>query len=131
MRGRQKSRPLHEPSPSPLPEYRARVSVFQPAWIPCAMLLLTQSLIPQLRGEAIRLGEGLFPGKVIVPVALDLGRPLLMPAAAYEALDAVLLDAPSAARVTESQLSVLLAGGVAVAVRSDEKPAGGWPWHRQ
>ena len=81
--------------------------------------------------QPTRAASMLFPNQKVVTVSLDLGRPLLSPAAAYEALDAVVLDAASAARVDESQLAVLLAGGATVAVRSGDKPGGDWPWKRE
>jgi hypothetical protein len=86
-----------------------------------------------LAGEGHRTRDAavLFPGKVVVTVRLDLSRPLLVPAAAYESLDGLLLDAGAAARVDESQLAILAAGGTAVAVRSDARPAGSWPWRRE
>jgi hypothetical protein len=67
----------------------------------------------------------------IIGVPLDLGQPLAGPVAAWEALDGVVLDAQSAARVTEAQLQGLLAGGTAIAIRSSTRPAGQWPWQRQ
>jgi hypothetical protein len=73
----------------------------------------------------------LFPGKAIVPVRLDASRPLLRPAVAYEALDGLVLDPGAAARVDESQVAVLLAAGTTIAVRSDARPGGAWPWRRE
>jgi hypothetical protein len=73
----------------------------------------------------------LFPGKAIVPVRLDASGPLLRPAAAYEALDGLVLDPGAAARVDESQVAVLLAAGTTIAVRSDARPGGAWPWRRE
>lgn len=75
-------------------------------------------------------GEGrlLFPGKTIVPVELDLSRPLLEPAEAWECLDAVVLSAAACARLDESHLATLLAGGTLIAVRSDTRPDARWPW---
>ena len=70
----------------------------------------------------------LFPGKKIVGVALDPGHPLAGPPAAWETLDAAVLDASAAARINAGQVDVLLASGMALAVRSPQKPAGPWPW---
>ncbi|HEX5244653.1 MAG TPA: hypothetical protein VFW23_15425, partial [Tepidisphaeraceae bacterium] len=70
----------------------------------------------------------LFPGKKIVGVALDPGKPLAGPAAAWETLDAAVLDASAAARINARQVESLLASGMALAVRSSQKPAGPWPW---
>ena len=77
------------------------------------------------------LAAALFPGRRVVSVPLDISNPLPGPAMAWEALDAIVLDAPSAARVTQGQLATLLAAGTAVAVRADARPGGGWPWRRQ
>jgi hypothetical protein len=73
----------------------------------------------------------LLTNRKIIGIPLDLGRPLAGPIAAWEALDGIVLDASSAARVTEAQLQGLLAAGTAVAIRSGTKPAGNWPWQRQ
>ena len=70
----------------------------------------------------------LFPGKKIVGVALDPGRPLAGPPAAWETLDAAVLDASAAARIDSRQVDALLASGMALAVRSSQKPTGPWPW---
>ena len=70
----------------------------------------------------------LFPGKKIVGVALDPGRPLAGPPAAWESLNAAVLDASAAARINAHQVESLLASGMALAVRSSQKPAGPWPW---
>jgi hypothetical protein len=79
-----------------------------------------------------RQAAALFPLARVVPVPLDTSQPkLLTPTAAWEVLDGVMLDAPAATKVTESQLRVLLAGGTVVAVRADAKPGGGWPWRRE
>jgi len=67
----------------------------------------------------------------IIGIPLDLGQPLPGPIVAWEALDGLVLDASSAARVTEAQLQGLLAAGIAVAIRSATRPAGNWLWQRQ
>jgi hypothetical protein len=77
------------------------------------------------------LASQLFPGKRIHTVRLDLADPLPGSATAWGALDAVLLDAAAAARVTEQQVATLLAAGTAVAIRSDARPGGPWPWERR
>jgi hypothetical protein len=59
------------------------------------------------------------------PTQLLSGHP-----AAWEALDAVILDAAAARRLTESQLAGLLAAGVSVAVKADSPPHSAWPWER-
>ncbi|MDB5299244.1 MAG: hypothetical protein JWO87_907, partial [Phycisphaerales bacterium] len=73
----------------------------------------------------------LFAGQTLVWVPLDLTRPLAGPIEAWEALDGVVLDAAAAGRVDESQLRGLLAAGTAVAIKSDRRPGGPWPWQKQ
>lgn len=77
------------------------------------------------------LAASLFPGRRVIVVTLDLADPLPGPAMAWGALDAVFLDAASAARVTEEQLATLLASDAIVAVRADARPIGLGPWRRQ
>ena len=72
----------------------------------------------------------LMPDKKVVPVRLDLNRPLLAPACAYESLDLLVLGPAALPRVKESAVISLLAGGTAVLVRSDERPVGDWPWRK-
>ena len=69
----------------------------------------------------------LFPGKTVVPLPLDIADPLHGPLAAWESLDAVVLD-----RAPESDTTRLLAaGGTAVVVRSAAQPeADVLPWRR-
>jgi hypothetical protein len=73
-------------------------------------------------------GQLLFPGKTIVPIGLDLSRPLLEPVAAWESLDAVVLSAAAFTRLDESHVSMLLAGGTVIAVRSQTRPDARWFW---
>ncbi|MDB5354561.1 MAG: hypothetical protein JWN24_1014 [Phycisphaerales bacterium] len=73
----------------------------------------------------------LFAGQTLVRVPLDLTRPLAGPIEAWEALDGLVLDAAAAGRVDESQLRGLLAAGTAVAIKSDRRPGGPWPWQKQ
>jgi hypothetical protein len=81
--------------------------------------------------SAEALAGKLFPGRKVVAVSLDSVNPLPGPVLAWGALDAVLLDVSSAARVTDEDLQVLLAAGTIVAVRSDAKPLGDWRWQKQ
>ena len=80
--------------------------------------------------EAMLAAASIMPGRRIVPIRLDLTGPLLTPPAAYETIDLLLLGPSAVSRVRESALAVLSAGGTAVAVRSNEKPAGQWPWQQ-
>jgi hypothetical protein len=67
----------------------------------------------------------------IIPVSLDPAQPIPGHAVAWEMLDALILDADSAARIDQSQLASLLACGVSVAVKTaDQPPFPGWPWKR-
>jgi hypothetical protein len=74
---------------------------------------------------------GLFPAGRVIPVRLDPADPLPGPAAAWEVLDAVVLDAPAMAAVDDVRRSVLLAGGVTLAVVADAVPDDRWPWRRR
>ena len=67
----------------------------------------------------------------LIPIALDPAQPIKGNPAAWEMLDAVILDADSGARLDESQIAGLLAGGVTIAIRTDRPPFPGWPWKRQ
>jgi hypothetical protein len=81
--------------------------------------------------DAGRLLGELFPAKAIVRAPLGRIDPLPGPAMAWTGLDAVLLDPSTAARISTEQLTTLRAGGVAVAIRVDARPAGDWPWQRR
>jgi len=72
----------------------------------------------------------LFKDDSIIPILLDITDPIPGPAVAWEALDAVVLDA-TAARPEDDKLAGLLAGGVVVAYRSVVKPDERWPWKRR
>lgn len=72
----------------------------------------------------------LFPGNRIVPVALDLSRPLLEPAQAWEALDAIVLTPAALARLDENHRAMLVASGMTLAVRTDAAPDVRWPWEQ-
>lgn len=70
----------------------------------------------------------LFPGDRLLPIHLDIADPLPGPPAAWEALDAVVLDAGEMARITAAQRSALLAAGVMLTVPGKTKPDEQWPW---
>jgi len=74
--------------------------------------------------------RAIFSDAEIVPVHLDVTDPLPGSPAAWEALDGLMLDENAAARVTNHQLRTLLAAGTTVAIRSDRRPGGTWPWKR-
>jgi hypothetical protein len=102
-----------------------------PAMIPQVMRPLAddERLVGATTPDAALAAE-LFPGRKVVDVMLDLSNPLPGPAMAWGVLDAVLLDATSAARVSEGQVAALLAGGTTVAVRTSARPAGNGPWRQ-
>lgn len=66
----------------------------------------------------------LFPGKSLVPIALHASHPLPGDPAAWEALDAVVLETPPG----DETAAGLAAAGVAIVVRSAEKPSSKWDW---
>lgn len=66
----------------------------------------------------------------LIGVQLDPARPIRGSAAAWELLDAVILDADSAARLDPGQLEDLVASGVIVAIKTDRPPLPQWPWKR-
>jgi hypothetical protein len=68
----------------------------------------------------------LFAAETVVPIRLDPARPLSGPMLAWEALDAVILEAPP----RPAQLPELLSLGVAIVVRSDSRPNEQWPWEQ-
>ncbi len=67
----------------------------------------------------------------LIPIALDPAKPIDGNPAAWEMLDAVILDADSASRLDESQIAGLLAGGVTIAVKTASPPFANWPWKTQ
>ncbi|MGE5608793.1 MAG: hypothetical protein ACM359_06045 [Bacillota bacterium] len=70
----------------------------------------------------------LFPDKTVIPIRLDPATPLPGPIAAWQALDAVVLDQPMAQQLGQSKLAALLAGGTLIAVRGQGPPNSDWPW---
>ena len=72
----------------------------------------------------------LFPGRNVIPISLDVSRPLLEPAQAWQSLDGVVLSGSAAARLTRKQIQTLLAGGTAIGIASPEKPDPYWPWRQ-
>lgn len=83
-----------------------------------------------IAGAGPEIAAILFPGKTIIPVSLDLSRPLLQPAQAWETLDAIVLSPAAAARVSDEQIQTLLGAGTVLAVASVERPDARWPWKR-
>jgi hypothetical protein len=74
--------------------------------------------------------ELLGPEAQVIAVALDPAAPIVGPVAAWEALDALILDEASGARLDQAQIATLVACGTIVAVRTDKPPFPAWPWRR-
>jgi hypothetical protein len=72
--------------------------------------------------------QPLFTGKTIVPMELDLARPLLDPPEAWQCLDGIVLSPAAFSRLDDAHLTALLAGGTAIAVRSATRPGAPWGW---
>jgi hypothetical protein len=74
---------------------------------------------------------GLFPDQHVTTIPLDPADPLPGDPAAWETLDAVVLDPPAISRLNDATRSTLLAAGVEIAATGDARPDGRWPWVRQ
>jgi hypothetical protein len=72
----------------------------------------------------------IFAGDTVLTVPLDAAHPLPGPPAAWQTLDAVVLDASAASDLGDERINVLLSGGTTLAVPSDSArpPAPHWPW---
>ena len=86
-------------------------------------MAFTDGEVPDVLAGAAKI----LPGRRIVPIRLDLNQPLLSPAAAYTSIDLLLLGPAAVSQIRESTLATLTAGGVAVAIQSDQRPQGEWP----
>lgn len=80
---------------------------------------------------ALAAGRRLFPGDELIPIPLDATAPFPGNPAAWDTLDAAVLDEATAARAGESAFASMLAQGTAFAIRSN--PGNGtlwphWPW---
>jgi hypothetical protein len=82
-------------------------------------------------GDAQRFAQSLFPGEKIVAISVDPSDPLPGAPAAWEALDAIVLDLPAMTRLNSAHRSALLAAGTILAVASDTPPDVIWPWKHQ
>jgi hypothetical protein len=74
--------------------------------------------------------EAVFPGKRLLPIHLDSAQFLPGPPAAWETLDGIVLDAAFMSRLTDSQRSALLSGGVKLICPGDSPPDTRWPWRK-
>lgn len=84
---------------------------------------------------AISMARTLFPGDELLPIALNPSLPLPGIAAAWQTLDAVILNASAIQRVGEARFASLVAEGVAFAVAPGNGPDAvsralwpHWPW---
>lgn len=74
--------------------------------------------------------SALFTGEKTIGIPLDAANPLPGPAAAWSALDAVVLDADSMMRLDDDRRGILLAAGVVLAAVGESAPDMRWPWKR-
>jgi hypothetical protein len=99
--------------------------------LPTSLLPLTDNQrLVALAGINASQARAVVPTGELITIQLDVTNPLPGNPCAWEALDALLLDETSAARVTDRQLRVLLAAGTTVAVRSQRRPDRTWPWQK-
>lgn len=73
----------------------------------------------------------LFPDRTIIPVRLSAADLVNSPPAAWEALDALVVDAAVAAQWKPETIHSLLASGVIVAVQTPVAPDAHWPWRQE
>lgn len=78
--------------------------------------------------NAIEASHQLFPKQKIILIPLTATDPVPGPAAAWEALDAVVTDTTTMSRIDDDRRSTLLAAGVVLAVPGDAAPDDRWPW---
>lgn len=81
-----------------------------------------------LVADDLEFARRLFPDQTIIPIRLDPAMPLPGPIAAWQALDAIVLDPPVAQQLGQGKLGALLAGGTWIAVRGQSPPDADWPW---
>ncbi len=89
-----------------------------------------ERLVGDVAGDLDILARALFPGLRVVTVHLDPAKPLPGPIAAWETLDALVLDESAAARLQEGELKELLAASTVVAIRTSRAPNDLWPWRQ-
>jgi hypothetical protein len=95
--------------------------------IPLHALAEDESLIASSI-DATKAASILFPQHKMIPVALNTAYPLSGPPVAWEALDAVVCDATTMARIDDDRRSALLAAGAVLAVPDAGLPDARWPW---
>lgn len=87
--------------------------------------------VPQgirLIGHASAKPRAAEPGAI--RIALDPLDPVPGPAAAWEALDELVVDAVGAQRIGDAKLTALVAAGVMIVATGEARPAGSLPWQR-
>lgn len=84
-----------------------------------------------MTGEHGGFARKLAPEGNLIAIALDRVMPIRGNPAAWELLDAVLLDGDAFDRLQPGQLAGLIACGVTVAVKSRAAPDGAWPWRQE
>lgn len=97
--------------------------------LPIRALAENERLVGVAGGDADA-ARPLFPGKTIVPIALDLSQTLPGPPCAWETLDALVLSEAAFARLSQNQWQTLAAAGTGLIVHSSERPDGAWPWQK-
>ena len=84
-----------------------------------------------LAGEDAQNARLLFPGKKVIVIPLDLSRPLMEPALAWEGVDGVVLSSAAAKQLSPEQIEVLASASVVLAIRDVAPPDRRWPWRQE
>ncbi|MFI5379777.1 MAG: hypothetical protein ACHRHE_10800 [Tepidisphaerales bacterium] len=84
-----------------------------------------QKLVGFVGTPDVPLARAMFPDASIIPLKLSGPAALSGTAAAWNTLDALVLDGATPGDV---RIGEFLAAGITVVVRSADKPAGQWPW---
>ena len=81
-----------------------------------------------IAGADSQIALALFPDMTVIAIPLDISRPVLKPASAWESLDAAVLSSTAMAQLDDEQIQTLLAAGTYLVVRSVTRPDIRWPW---
>lgn len=73
----------------------------------------------------------LFPGKAVIPVALDPSNPVPEPVYAWDSLDAIAISSDGYANLKPAVIEELLACNVTIAVQSIRAPDTTFPWMQE
>jgi hypothetical protein len=90
---------------------------------------VNQRLVAVVDSDA-NVAKALFPSEALISISLDLNHPLLDPPLAWTGLDAVILSPVARARLSDEQISTLLAAGVVFMINGSRIPDTRWPWQR-